>query len=112
MVGTEARRVETEEANDARLESLRPREMPERFLSRRPISTSMQRSKQQHKYGHRKEGIGMGRAATQHRCPTEHYKSQIRAKTHWASEFFLDEEADWRRMLSSPIEPRDRICLP
>lgn len=60
MVGTEARRVETEEANDARLESLRPREMPERFLSRRPISTSIQRSKQQHNYGHRKGGFGTG----------------------------------------------------
>ena len=31
MVGTEARRVETEDANDGRLE---PREIPERFLSR------------------------------------------------------------------------------
>ena len=37
-MGTEALRVETEEASDARLESFRPREMPERFLSREPIS--------------------------------------------------------------------------
>jgi hypothetical protein len=40
MMGTEARRVETEEANDARLES---REMPERFLSHQPISTRCSR---------------------------------------------------------------------
>jgi hypothetical protein len=42
-VGTEARRVETEEASDARLESFRPREIPERFLSRRPISMRFER---------------------------------------------------------------------
>lgn len=34
MAGTEALRVETEEANDARRESFRPRVIPERFLSR------------------------------------------------------------------------------
>lgn len=38
-VGMEALRVETEEASDGRLESFRLREIPERFLSRRPIST-------------------------------------------------------------------------
>jgi len=37
-VGTEARRVEAEEANDARLESLRPVGTPGRFLPQRQIS--------------------------------------------------------------------------
>lgn len=40
-MGTEARRVETEEASDGRLESFRLREIPERFLSRRPISARL-----------------------------------------------------------------------
>jgi len=39
MVGTDARRVETEEANDELFESFRLRETVERFLSRRRIST-------------------------------------------------------------------------
>lgn len=44
MVGTEARRVETEDANDARLESFRLREIPERFLSCRGISICFERN--------------------------------------------------------------------
>jgi len=45
-VGTEARRVETEDANDARLESFRLREIPERFLSRRQVSMHFERGKE------------------------------------------------------------------
>jgi len=33
-------------------------------------------------------------------------------KTHCAREFFLDEEEDWMGTPSSPIEPRETICLP
>ena len=51
MVGTEARRVETEDANDARLESFRLREIPERFLPCRPVSMHFER---------RKRGLGIG----------------------------------------------------
>lgn len=51
MVGTEARRVETEDANDARLESFRLRDIPERFLSRPAISIRLERGK---------EELGMG----------------------------------------------------
>lgn len=56
----DALRVETEEANDARLDSLRLREILERFCAR---------------------------------------------------EFFLDEDADRIGRPSSPIDPRDAICL-
>ena len=55
MVGTEARRVEAEDANDGRLESFRLREIPERFLSRRPISIRFKRGR---------EELGMGSATT------------------------------------------------
>jgi hypothetical protein len=40
IVGTEALRVETEEATEGRLESLRLIEIVERFLSRRPSKHS------------------------------------------------------------------------
>ena len=50
MVGTEARRVETEEANDELLETFRLGEILERSLSRRRISTRF--------WGER-EGLGM-----------------------------------------------------
>jgi hypothetical protein len=43
MVGTEALRVETEEAKEARLDSLRPREMLERFLPCQPVSIRLRR---------------------------------------------------------------------
>ena len=54
MVGTEDRRVETEDANDARLESFRLREIPERFLSCCGISIRLVRR--------------IGRGVLQHRC--------------------------------------------
>lgn len=41
----------------------------------------------------------------------EYYKPQIRTETHWESEFFLDDEIDWMRAPSSPIDPRETICL-
>lgn len=47
MVGTEALRVETEEANDARLESFLLRDIPERFLSCRPISIRFERGREE-----------------------------------------------------------------
>lgn len=40
IVGTEALRVETEEANEGRFESLRLMEIVDRFLSRRPSKHS------------------------------------------------------------------------
>jgi len=58
MVGTEARRVETEEANDARLESFRPIATPERFLSRRSIST--ERPGQQNNCDREGDGLSRG----------------------------------------------------
>jgi len=71
MVGTEARRVETEEASDGRLESFRLRDIPERFLSRRPISTRFEREREE-----------LGWDAPQHRkieigCPGRVRKRQI-----------------------------------
>lgn len=35
----------------------------------------------------------------------------MRTKTHCASEFFLDEDAERMGTPSSPIEPRDTNCL-
>jgi len=96
-VGTEARRVETEEANDARLESFRLREMPERFLRDRPISKEFERGEGV------EEKIG---------CPTNYYGARTRTKTHCAREFFLEEEGEWMGNPSSPTERRDTICLP
>lgn len=46
------------------------------------------------------------------RGATEYSRTQIGTKTHCASEFFLDEEADWIGTPSSPMEPRDTNCLP
>jgi hypothetical protein len=53
--------------------------------------------------------------------PTSQYASETSGcatrypevtKTHCAREFFLEEDADWMGAPSSPIEPRDTICLP
>ena len=85
MAGTEARRVETEDANDARLDS-RLREIPERFLSGRQIGVERRNW-----------------------MPKRIFDI---AKTHCAREFFLEEEGEWIEPPSSPVEPRETICLP
>ena len=54
-VRTEARRVETEEANDELLESFWLMEIPEEFLSRRQINDRFEREA---------GGLGMGYATT------------------------------------------------
>ena len=56
-----------------------------------------------------KQGVGWWGKSKE---PGERSGIRIRTKTHCASEFFLDEEADWMGTPSSPIEPRDAICLP
>lgn len=94
MVGTEALRVETEEAKEARLDSLRPREMLERFLPCQPVSMHLRRGLWPRKPGACSEVANADES------------------THCAREFFLEDEADWMGTPSSPIEPRDTICLP
>jgi len=69
-VGTEARRVETEDANDARLESFRLREIPERLLSRRQVSMHFE---------HGKEKLGLGCPTTQ---PYEKFGVRPRIANH------------------------------